>query len=137
MAYLGTRFLATKEATISDEQKRMTVDARAADIFYTSAISGVAANFLRPSLVAAGLDPDNLVSHGTMDLGNEAKAWKTVWSAGQGVASLKDVPGAAELCERLIAEYKSAMERAGRDPFAAKAQTVSYTHLTLPTNREV
>ncbi|MGI2031830.1 NAD(P)H-dependent flavin oxidoreductase [Rhizobium panacihumi] len=122
MAYLGTRFLATKEATISDEQKRMTVDARAADIFYTPAISGVAANFLRPSLVAAGLDPDNLVSHGTMDLGNEAKAWKTVWSAGQGVASLKDVPGAAELCERLIAEYKSAMERAGRDPFAAKAQ---------------
>lgn len=121
MAYLGTRFLATKEATISEEQKRMTVEARAADIFYTPAISGVAANFLRPSLVAAGLDPDNLVSHGTMDLGNEAKAWKTVWSAGQGVASLRDVPGAAELCERLIAEYAEAMTRAGQDPFAVRA----------------
>lgn len=121
MAYLGTRFLATKEASISEEQKRMTVEARAADIFYTPAISGVAANFLRPSLVAAGLDPDNLVSHGTMDLGNEAKAWKTVWSAGQGVASLRDVPGAAELCERLIAEYAEAMTRGGQDPFAVKA----------------
>ncbi len=124
MAYLGTRFLATKEATISEEQKRMTVEARAADIFYTPAISGVAANFLRPSLVAAGLDPDNLVSHGTMDLGNEAKAWKTVWSAGQGVASLRDVPGAAELCERLIAEYAEAMTRAGQDPFAVRATSV-------------
>lgn len=123
MAYLGTRFLATKEATISEEQKRMTVAARAADIFYTPAISGVAANFLRPSLVAAGLDPDNLVSHGAMDLGNEAKAWKTVWSAGQGVASLKDVPGAAELCERLIAEYAQAMARAGSDPFAGRAKS--------------
>ncbi|MDP9836760.1 nitronate monooxygenase [Neorhizobium huautlense] len=123
MAYLGTRFLATKEATISEEQKRMTVDAKAADIFYTPAISGVAANFLRPSLVAAGLDPDNLVSHGAMDLGNEAKAWKTVWSAGQGVASLKDVPGAAELCERLIAEYAQAMARAGSDPFAVRAKS--------------
>ncbi|MEB2843312.1 NAD(P)H-dependent flavin oxidoreductase [Endobacterium cereale] len=120
MAYLGTRFLATKEAMISDEQKRMTVDAKAADIFYTPAISGVAANFLRPSLVAAGLDPDNLVSHGTMDLGSEAKAWKAVWSAGQGVASLRDVPGAAELCERLIAEYAQAMAHAGSDPFATK-----------------
>ncbi|MGF9564011.1 nitronate monooxygenase [Neorhizobium sp. JUb45] len=124
MAYLGTRFLATKEATISEEQKRMTVDAKAADIFYTPAISGVAANFLRPSLVAAGLDPDNLVNHGAMDLGNEAKAWKTVWSAGQGVASLKDVPGAAELCERLIAEYAQAMAQAGADPFAAKATSI-------------
>lgn len=119
MAYLGTRFLATREASITEEQKRMTVEARSADIFYTPAISGVAANFLRPSLLAAGLDPDNLVSHGAMDLGNEAKAWKTVWSAGQGVASLKDIPGAAELCERLIAEYAKAMTQAGRDPFAA------------------
>lgn len=124
MAYLGTRFLATKEATISEEQKRMTVEAKAADIFYTPAISGVAANFLRPSLVAAGLDPDNLVNHGAMDLGNEAKAWKTVWSAGQGVASLRDVPGAAELCERLIAEYAQAMAQAGADPFAVKATSV-------------
>lgn len=121
MAYLGTRFLATREASISEEQKQMTVEAKAGDIFYTPAISGVAANFLRPSIVAAGLDPDNLVNHGAMDLGSEAKAWKTVWSAGQGVAALHDVPGAAELCERLIHEYRQAMARAGADPFAAKA----------------
>ncbi|MGE7368294.1 NAD(P)H-dependent flavin oxidoreductase [Neorhizobium sp. NPDC001467] len=122
MAYLGTRFLATKEAMISDEQKRMTVDATAADIIYTPAISGVAANFLRPSLLAAGLDPDNLVGHGAMDLGSEAKAWKSVWSAGQGVASLKDVPSAADLCERLIQEYAAAMASAGTDPFAMRAR---------------
>ncbi len=120
LAYMGTRFLATREATVSEEQKRMTAEARAADIFYTPAISGVAANFLRPSLVAAGLDPENLPSHGTLDMQSEARAWKNVWSAGQGVAAFDDVPGAAELCDRLAAEYAEAVARLAADPFAGR-----------------
>jgi nitronate monooxygenase len=121
LAYIGTRFLATKEATVSLAQKEMTVAARASDILYTPAISGVAANFLRPSVVAAGLDPDNLTAHGALDMENEAKAWKNVWSAGQGVASIHDIPGAAELCDRLVAEYVDAMRAAANDCFAGKA----------------
>lgn len=117
LAYMGTRFLATKEALVSTAQKEMTVAARSSDILYTPAISGVAANFLRPSIVAAGLDPDNLVAHGALDMQNEAKAWKAVWSAGQGVAAIDDLPEAARLCERLIAEYAAAMAGAAGDPF--------------------
>lgn len=113
LAYLGTRFIATREALVPQAQKDMVVAARAADILYTPAISGVAANFLRQSVVAAGLDPDNLVPHGALDMQNEAKAWKTVWSAGQGVGSIGDIPSAAELCRRLIEEYESAMGGGG------------------------
>ena len=72
----------------------MLLDARAADIVYTPAVSGVAANFLRPSLAAAGVDPDALPAH-KLDLGEEARAWKTVWSAGQGVGAITDLPSAA------------------------------------------
>lgn len=118
LAYLGTRFLVTTESMVSEEQKRMTMEAKAGDIIYTDAISGVNANFLRPSIVAAGLDPANLVSHGPMDMANEAKAWKNVWSAGQGVSAIDDIPAAADLCERLIAEYRAAIVQAQSDPFA-------------------
>lgn len=108
MAYLGTRFIATAESMAPDAYKRMLVASRAADVLYTPAISGVAANFLRPSIVQAGLDPDNLSTHGTLDMANEAKAWKTVWSAGHGVGSIHDIPPAGALCERLVAEYAAA-----------------------------
>ncbi len=84
------------------------VGAKAADILYTPAISGVNANFMRQSIAAAGLDPDNLAHAGKMDMGEEAKVWKTIWSAGQGVGSVADVPTAAELCARLKAEYAEA-----------------------------
>lgn len=117
LAYLGTRFLVTKESMVSDDQKVMTRNAAAGDIIYTDAISGVNANFLRQSIVAAGLDPTNLVSHGPMDMANEAKAWKNVWSAGQGVASIDDIPSVSELCSRLISEYKASMASACEDPF--------------------
>ncbi|WP_371877215.1 NAD(P)H-dependent flavin oxidoreductase [Alsobacter ponti] len=111
LAYLGTRFIATRESLAPEPYKQMLLDTRAADILYTPAISGVAANFLRPSIAAAGLDPDNLAGHGRMDLSEEAKAWKTIWSAGQGVGSVTDVPGAAELCERLAREYQEARRK--------------------------
>ncbi len=109
LAYLGTRFIATREAMVPEGYKDMLVSASAADIVYTPSISGVNANFLRPSIVAAGLDPDNLPPPHVLDMSSEAKAWKTVWSAGQGVGSIADEPGAAELCTRLIAEYDAAI----------------------------
>lgn len=120
MAYLGTRFLATREAMVSAGQKEMILRARAADIVYTPAVSGVAANFLRESLIAAGFDPENPAAHAGLDMAGEAKAWKTVWSAGQGVAAIADLPGAADLCDRLAAEYAAAMAAAGRDVFAGR-----------------
>jgi nitronate monooxygenase len=116
-AYLGTRFLATKEAMIEEAYRQMILRSRAADIVYTPNISGVNANFLRESIKAAGLDPDNIPPHGKLDLDSEAKVWKTIWSAGQGVGAIHDVMSAAELCERLIEEYRDAMHSAATDAF--------------------
>jgi nitronate monooxygenase len=110
-AYLGTRFIATQEAMCAPDHKQMILDATAKDIVYTSAVSGVHANFLRASIVAAGADPDNLQSSVKMHVSaeGEAKAWKDVWSAGQGVGSIHDIPSAATLCDRLITEYREAV----------------------------
>ena len=118
LAYLGTRFLATTESLVSEEQKQMMVASSAADIIYTPNISGVNANFMRQSLVRVGLDPDNLPEHGKLDMQNEAKAWKTVWSAGQGVGGIKAIVQAAELCAQLAAEYAEALKRVRGDRFA-------------------
>ena len=114
---IGSRFIATREATVSAEQKAMMLGSRAADVVYTAAISGVPANFLKPSLVAHGLDLGHLPDTGRMDLGHEARAWKDVWSAGQGVGGIGDVPGAFDLCERLIADYAEAKALIRTDPF--------------------
>ena len=109
LAYLGTRFICTKESLAPDEQRLMIVNATAMDIIYTPAISGVHANFLRPSITAAGLDPDNLPAHTQkLDMAGEARAWKNIWSAGQGVGSIHNVPAAADLCHTLVSEYKEA-----------------------------
>jgi nitronate monooxygenase len=107
-AYLGTRFIATQESAAPDAYKQMLLGATSADILYTPAISGIPASFLRPSIVAAGLDPENLKHDGKIDLGTElsaGKAWKDIWSAGQGVAGIRDIPAAGELCARLVREY--------------------------------
>jgi nitronate monooxygenase len=119
MAYLGTRFIATRESLASPEYKQMIAQAGTADIVYTSSISGVPANFLRPSIAAAGLDPDHIESHGRLDVASESLAWKTVWSAGQGACAVTDVPPAAELCRRLAREYHDALSAAHADPYAA------------------
>ena len=116
---IGTRFLATREALVSDAQKAMVLKARAADIVHTAAVSGVAANFLGDSLLANGVDPATLPAHGQLDMAAEAKVWKTIWSAGQGVGRIDDLPGAAALCNRLVAEYRAAAVAACQDPFAA------------------
>jgi nitronate monooxygenase len=112
IAYLGTRFIATKESLAADGFKQMIVAARAGDIVYTPAISGVAGNFLRQSLIDAGFDPDNMPPKPEMNMNREKreekKAWKHVWSAGQGVGSIADVPAVAALCARLKQEYAEA-----------------------------
>lgn len=108
LAYLGTRFIATQESLAAPEYKAMLVGARAADIIYTPAVSGVSANFMRQSLEAAGIDPARSGAPGTMDLDHEAKAWKDVWSAGHGVGGIEHVPTAAALCAALAQEYQAA-----------------------------
>ena len=113
LAYIGSRFIATEESLASAGQKAMILDADMADIVYTPAISGVWGNFLRPSIVAAGRDPDDLVTPAQHDFGtDEAKVWKDIWSAGQGVGAIEDMPSAADLCHRLSSEYRSALQDA-------------------------
>ncbi len=111
LAYLGTRFISTRESLAPAGHKEMIVASAAKDIVYTSAISGVHGSFLRASIIAAGADPDNLQSSVKMDMSSEgeAKVWRDVWSAGQGVGDIHDIPPAAELCQRLIAEYREAI----------------------------
>lgn len=118
LAYMGTRFIATRESNADADYKQMILDARAADIVHTPAVSGVPASFMRQSLEKAGYDLARLQDKGDVNYGeklkpisDEAKAWKTVWSAGQGVGGIADVPSVAELVARLDAEYRAARER--------------------------
>ena len=114
-AYMGTRFIATAESSAEAEFKAMVLQTQAADIIYTAAISGIPASFPGPSLVRAGLDPDNLTVKKEIALGEEldteSKAWKDIWSAGQGVGGIDDVPAVAELVNRLQSELLAASER--------------------------
>ncbi len=116
-AYLGTRFIATHEAMADQGFKEMIVESTSADIVYTPAISGVNANFLRPSIVAAGRDPDNLTvdANSALHLEGEAKVWKDIWSAGQGVGGIQDIPSTADLCARLTKEYRDAIAKAAAE----------------------
>lgn len=114
LAYMGTRFINTEESAAPAEYREMIIEAGASDIVYTAAISGVHANFLGPSLRAAGLTEEDLRKDTKIDFGKEldteAKAWKTIWSAGQGVATIKDVLPVGALVERLRAEFLEALE---------------------------
>ncbi|MEX5341196.1 NAD(P)H-dependent flavin oxidoreductase [Pseudomonas sp. I2] len=118
LAYMGTRFIATTESQAQDAYKQMLLEARAADIIHTPAVSGVPASFLRQSLEQAGYDMDALkASHEQArlkPLDDEAKAWKTVWSAGQGVGDIHDLPSAGALIERLQGEYREALAHSHR-----------------------
>jgi nitronate monooxygenase len=111
LAYLGTRFINTRESMAPAGFKEMILQSTAKDIVYTAAISGVHANFLRASIVAAGGDPDHLPPHGGLSMSGdgEARAWKDVWSAGHGVGDIDDLPATADLCARLSREYKEAI----------------------------
>ncbi len=115
--YIGSAFIATQEANASEAYKQALVDGSAQDIVYTNLFTGVHGNYLKPSIVAAGLDPDNLpvadASHMKFGSGgsSKAKAWRDVWGCGQGIGVVNDVPGAGAFVERLIAQYEAARTR--------------------------
>jgi nitronate monooxygenase len=116
LAYLGTRFINTAESNAPADFKTMITEANAGDIVYTPAVSGVPGSFLRQSIEGAGLDPDNLPTKKEIDFGKELtpesqshKAWKNVWSAGQGVGTIDDMPPVADLVSRLKSEYEEAV----------------------------
>jgi nitronate monooxygenase len=115
-AYIGSRWLATREANVSEAYREAIIESAAADVVYTNLFTGVHGNYLKKSIVAAGLDPDNLpVSDKTkMSFGaGSAKAWRDIWGAGQGVGLMEDVPTVAEMVERLKRQYQGARERLG------------------------
>lgn len=118
LAYIGSPFLASSEANTQDAFKQMVVDGSAADIITSNGFTGVNANFLRGSLIANGLDPNNLAKRegGAINIdggGDNAKAWKEIWSAGQGIGAIKRSEPAAAYIERLIAEYHDARAAMG------------------------
>ncbi|GAA0591967.1 nitronate monooxygenase family protein [Caenispirillum bisanense] len=114
-AYMGTRFIATRESLAPQPYKEMLTGSTLADIVYTDSVSGVNANFLRASLVTAGLDPENLPPKAHMDMAAEARAWRDIWSAGHGVGGIADTPTVAELAARLRDEYDSAWRSASAE----------------------
>ena len=116
LAYMGTRFINTTESLADEAYQEMIINSRAEDIIYTAAVSGVNASFLRPSLEAMGITEDLWSKSKKIDFGSEldaakaeAKAWKTIWSAGQGVTSVQDVQPTKELIDQLIKEFKVAL----------------------------
>ena len=114
LAYIGSAFIATKEANAVDGYKENIVEAKASDIVYSSLFTGVHGNYLRQSIERAGMDPNNLPEGdiSTMDFGSggnsEAKAWKDIWGSGQGIGAVKAVKTVAEFVDQLEAEYRAA-----------------------------
>jgi nitronate monooxygenase len=117
LAYMGTRFIATTEANASDAYKQGITEASASDVIYTNLFTGVHGNYLRQSIVNAGLDPDHLpeADKSKMNFGSggntAAKAWKDIWGVGQGVAVIDEVLPTADLVNQLETEYRAARAR--------------------------
>lgn len=116
-AYIGSRWLATRESNVDEAYRQAIVESAAADIIYTNLFTGVHGNYLKKSIVAAGLDPDNLpvADKSKMNFGSgggsKAKAWRDIWGAGQGVGLMDDVPSVTEMVTRLKIEYDAAKRR--------------------------
>ena len=113
-AYLGTRFIATRESSAPEGQKQMIVASNASDVFFSAAIDGAPANWLTPSLVAAGIDLDVLRTTlpGKIVASDQTrKRWKDIWTAGHGVGNIDDIPSTEALCKRLRQEYQQAREQ--------------------------
>jgi nitronate monooxygenase len=120
LAYMGTKFIATRESMADDRYKRMLVDATADDILLTTAFTGLQTNMLRPSIEAAGLDPDNLPARGSIDIGKDIdigaresrpKRWRDVWSGGHSTSGVTGVLAVDELVARTASEYEAASAR--------------------------
>jgi nitronate monooxygenase len=111
---MGSAFVATKEANASEAYKQAIVDGRASDIVYTNLFTGVHGNYLRASIVAAGLDPENLPTSdpSKMSFGSggasAAKAWRDIWGCGQGIGTIDSVEAVATRVDRLVEEYAAA-----------------------------
>lgn len=114
LAYIGSAFIATKEANAAQGYKDMIVESSGEDIVYSNLFTGVHGNYLRPSIIAAGLDPDNLpeADPSKMNFGSggntKAKAWKDIWGCGQGIGAVEEILGAGDLVAKLAAEYEAA-----------------------------
>ena len=120
-AYIGSRWLATQEANTSEDYRNAIVESNAADVVYTNLFTGVHGNYLKKSIIKAGLDPDNLPeadkTHMNFASNSGAKAWRDIWGAGQGVGLMHDVPTVAEVVTRLKAEYHAARTRVMATPY--------------------
>lgn len=116
LAYIGTRFVACEEANADPRYKEMIVASAADDIVYSSLFTGIHGNYLKPSVAAAGLDPDDLPDgkKANMNFGSggntKAKAWKDIWGSGQGIGAMKDAPPVAQIVDRMEAEYRAARD---------------------------
>jgi nitronate monooxygenase len=118
LAYMGTKFIATRESLATEAYKQMLVHSRLDDILLTRAFTGLETNMLRPSIAAAGLDPDALPARGAIDIARDINAaererpdnkrWKDIWSAGHSVSGVADVPSVAGLVARTVTEYEAA-----------------------------
>jgi len=113
LAYIGSAFIATQEANAPEPYKQMIVDSAAADIVYTNLFTGVHGNYLKPSILKAGLDPDRLPASDPSQMNfaaaTEAKAWRDIWGCGQGIGAIQNIPSARELIARLRSEYAEAI----------------------------
>jgi nitronate monooxygenase len=113
LAYMGSPFIATAEANADPAYKQMIVDSHAADIVYSDVFTGVHGNYLRPSIVASGLDPDSLPKAKDMDFasmtGGDKKAWRDVWGCGQGIGAIDSVQPTADFVATLKADYRAAV----------------------------
>ena len=116
LAYMGTRFIATEEANADQGYKDMLIQSAADDIVYSSLFTGVMGNYLKPSIAAAGLDPNNLpeADKSKMDFGSggnmKTKAWKDIWGSGQGIGGIQDVEPVEAVVSRLETEYRAAID---------------------------
>ncbi|SHT29755.1 2-nitropropane dioxygenase [Mycobacteroides abscessus subsp. abscessus] len=114
--YMGTRFIATKESVASEAYKEMVVNSTVEDILYTDAFSGIHANYLIPSLKNEGIDMTSLKRRESVDLSHmvDVKAWRDIWSAGQGVTTVRSVQSVVEIIDQLVLEYEIAQKGVGR-----------------------
>ncbi len=103
--YMGSRFIATRESSAIPAYKETMVSSSAADVIYTPYFSGISANYLKPSIVASGLDPDSLPATSASPGQGRSKRWKDIWGCGQGVGDINDIPPIADLVDRLDEEY--------------------------------
>lgn len=116
LAYIGSAFIATEEANAVEGYKRMIVEGNADDVVYTSLFTGVLGNYLKPSIAAQGMDPDNLPASDPSAMSfasgsSKPKSWKEIWGSGQGIGAITDVVPAAALVDRLDREYRAAQKR--------------------------